>query len=117
MMLFGKIIPLESKNQEEDNISAIAQVSIEVEGTKTETEIEAKKTDTEAEADVENEAQQEKAFIVEQKEHNQCGSANIFNSNNDFQCVGTQNDYEEELNFLEAWHTTPCLDKVCIEAA
>jgi len=30
-------------------------------------------------------------------------------------CIGTQNDYEEELNFLEAWLATPCLDELCIE--
>ena len=31
-----------------------------------------------------------------EKEHNQCGFANIFNSNIDFECASTQNDYEEE---------------------
>lgn len=32
-------------------------------------------------------------------------------------CVGTQNDYEEELNFLEAWLAKPCLDELYIEGA
>jgi len=59
--------------------------------------------------------QQKKVLIKEQKEQNQCGSTNIFNSNIDFQCPGTQNDYEEELNFLESWLATPSLDDICIE--
>lgn len=39
----------------------------------------------------------------------------FFNSNIDFECVGTHKDYEEQLNFLEAWLATPCLDEVCVE--
>ena len=58
-----------------------------------------------------------KPLITEEKEQNQCGSTNIFNSNIDFQCATTQNDYEEELNFLEAWLATPCLNELCIEVA
>ena len=70
----------------------------------------------ETKEEVEKEAQQDEALIVEQKEQNQSGFVNIFNSNIDFQCVGTQNNYEEQLNLLEACLAIPCLDEVCIEA-
>lgn len=41
------------------------------------------------------EVRQKETLIIEQKEQNQCGSTNIFNSNIDFKCAGTQNDFEE----------------------
>lgn len=121
-ILFSDIIPLESEIQVEYNISATTQVSTEVKEIETETKKEiyinkeAYKEKTETEAEAKNEAQLKEAFIAKKDEQNQLGSTNIFNSNIDFQSADTQNDYEEELFFLEAWLATPCLDKVCIEA-
>ena len=83
-MMFGEIIPLEAENQMEDNMSATTQVSTPVIEIKTETMLEAKpnkeahKEKIEIEKEVEKEVQQEKALITEQKEHNQCGSADVF---------------------------------------
>lgn len=96
MMLFGEIILLESEKKLRDNLSATTQVSTEVKGRKTQIDVEAKKEahkeKTKTGEKAEKEAQQQKALIAEHNEHNQCGSTNIFNSNIDFQCVGTHDD-------------------------
>lgn len=79
MTLLSDRSPLESKNQVEDNLYVAA---VKETKTKTKIEVEAKKEahkeKTEIEEETKKEAQHEKALIIEQKEHNQCGSANIF---------------------------------------
>lgn len=117
-MLLGYKSPLDSV---EDNMFSAAQVSEEESKTdtkikreietqiqknvkkdickgKVETEIEA---EVEIEEKVEKEAQQEKVFIAEKKEQNECGFQDCFTLPIDFQCAGKHNDDEEELKFLE----------------
>ena len=73
------------------------------------------KAEIEIEADADKEAQQEKVSIAEQKEQNQRGFGDVFTLTIDFQCAGKKNDYEEELNFLETWLATPCINEVYTE--
>ena len=56
-------------------------------------------------------------LLHQQKEQNRCGFAVVFTLTINFQCVGTLNDYEEELNSLKAWLATPFLNEVCIEVS
>lgn len=93
MMLFGATIPLESKNQVEDNLSSSqrkrreTQIEKEIEA---EAKKEAHKDKIEIEAEEKLEVQQGKALIIEQKEHNQYGSPKPFTLTIYFQCVGKQ---------------------------
>ncbi len=94
-------------------------VSTKVEETRTEKDAEAKKKphkeETKTNEEEESEVEDEKNLITKEKGENQSGSTNIFNSNIDFGCASKQNSCEWELNFLQAWISTPCLDKICIE--
>lgn len=96
MMLFGERIPLDSKNQVEDNMFVVAWVSKEVE--ETQIELEAKKEThkgkTNIGVEVEKDARHEKALIAEKKLENQCVSIDVFKLIVDFECIGKQDSYE-----------------------
>ena len=119
-------IKAETKTEIKEDAAKEAQqqkalIAEQKEETEKEEETEAKKevckgnAETEIEIEAEKEEKQKKALTAEQKDRNKCCSENIFNSNIDFQCAGTHIDYEEELNFIETWLATPCLDEIYTE--